>query len=117
MKKDLAASIVVAIIGATIAFFVTNLFIGPIEDATIKTITSTVDANLAEPNPELFNYKALNPTLEVYVGNCTEFDANGNCINMIEENTETSNDVESAKDNSSSNSGSSSNSQTNQGNL
>ena len=71
MKTDLASSIGAAIAGVLIAYFICNLFIGPIDDFTIKTVDSSVDADLVEPNPEVFNYKALNPTVEVYVGDDT----------------------------------------------
>lgn len=91
MKKDLASSIGVAIVGAIIAYFICNLFIGPIEDVTLKTVDSSVSADLVEPNPELFNYKALNPTVEVYVGNCSEFNSADECI---EENKDEENNTE-----------------------
>ena len=68
VKTDLFTSIVAAIIGILVAYFVTKLFIGPIESASYKTINSRTNANLVEPNPEIFNYRALNPTVEVYVG-------------------------------------------------
>ena len=68
MKTELFTAIGAAIAGVLIAFFVTNLFIGEIEDVTIKTVDGTVSTDLAEPDPEVFNYKALNPTVEVYVG-------------------------------------------------
>ena len=71
MKTDLASSIGAAIAGVLIAYFICNLFIGPIDDFTIKTVDSSVDASLVDPNPEVFNYKALNPTVEVYVGDDT----------------------------------------------
>ena len=80
MKTDLFTSIVAAIAGVLIAFFVTNLFIGPIEEVTYKTVDATVTAEVVDPNPEVFNYRALNPTVEVYVGECTEYDATGMCI-------------------------------------
>lgn len=79
MKTDLATSIGVAILGVLIAYFVCNFFIGPIESVSFKTIEQDVDATLAEPNVNVFNYKALNPTVEVYVGNCGERDENGEC--------------------------------------
>ena len=92
MKKDLITSIGTAIIGFTIAYLVCNLFITPIEDVSVKTVDSSVDINLVEPNPELFNYKSLNPTVEVYVGDCTEYDAYGECIeedaNKVKNNQE-----------------------------
>lgn len=70
MKTDLATSIAAAIFGVIIAYFITNLFFGDTEDFTYKVVDTTVEANLAEPNPEVFNYRALNPTVEVCVGEC-----------------------------------------------
>ena len=55
----------------------------------------------AEPNVGIFNYKALNPTVEVYVGNCEEYNAVGECVDtnteiieedVIEEEIETPNE-------------------------
>ena len=83
MKTDRASSIGIAIAGVLIAYFVCNLFIGPIEDVNIKTVDSSLSTDIADPNPEVFNYRAINPTVEVYVGddeNCTQFDDNGECI-------------------------------------
>lgn len=81
MKTDLASSIGVAILGLLIAYFVCNLFIGPIEDVSFKRIDdSSLDLTVAEPSNEVFNYKALNPTVEVYVGNCTDYDIHGECL-------------------------------------
>lgn len=74
MKTDLISSIGVAIAGVLIAYFVCNLFIGPIEDFTINSVTAKVDSTLSDPSPEVFNYKALNPTVEVYVGDDTDND-------------------------------------------
>ena len=71
MKTDLASSIGAAIAGVLIAYFICNLFIGPIQDFTIKTVDSSIGADLVDPDPEVFNYKALNPTVEVYVGDDT----------------------------------------------
>ena len=82
MKTDLASAIGAAIAGVLIAYFITNIFIGPIEDVSYKTVTSNVSADVTTPSPEVFNYKALNPTVEVYVGACDEYDAYGECINQ-----------------------------------
>ncbi len=80
MKTDLATSIITGIVGAVIAYFITGLFIGPIEDVTYKTIDTKVNATLINPDPEVFNYRALNPTVEVYVGECDEYNEYGECI-------------------------------------
>ena len=88
VKTDLFTSIVAAIAGVLIAFFVTNLFIGPIEDVSYKKVSSGVNADIADPNPEIFNYKALNPTVEVYVGECVEYNQYGECVEVSTETEE-----------------------------
>ncbi len=96
MKTDLATSVIAAIIGVVAAYFITNLFIGKIESYSYTTIDTSVNSELVypgttmdtsvnyselvEPDVEVFNYKALNPTVEVYVGECEESDAYGGCI-------------------------------------
>lgn len=72
MKTELATAIGTAIAGILIAFFVTNIFIGDIEPVEVKTVDSNISTELAEPDQEVFNYKALNPTVEVYVGDDSE---------------------------------------------
>lgn len=81
MKADLATSIVVAIVGILVSYFACNYFFGPIEPVTVNSVDSSqVNASYDEPNVEVFNYRALNPTVEVYVGNCTELNERGECI-------------------------------------
>ena len=80
MKTDLATSIGVAIVGILISYFVCNMLVPGSTDREVKTISSSFTADVAEPNIEVFNYKALNPTVEVYVGTCDEYDEEGNCI-------------------------------------
>ena len=80
MQKDLFTSIGTALLGAIIAFFVCNLFLSPIEEVKFKTVDADVSVDISEPNPEVFNYRALNPTVEVYVGDCTKYDNYGECI-------------------------------------
>ena len=80
MKKDLATAIGTAIIGMLIAFFVTNLIVKPAEPVTFKTLDTKVSADIQEPSKEVFNSKSLNPTVEVYVGDCAETNELGECI-------------------------------------
>lgn len=81
MNNNLITAIGTAIIGILIAYFTCNLFIGEIEDVTVKTI-EPIGTDLSEPSPEVFNYKSLNPTVEVYVGNCNEYDEDGRCLDV-----------------------------------
>ena len=69
MKFDLATAIITAIVGVTVTYLVANSLMGEPGEISVKTPNSTVDATLAEPSPEIFNYRALNPTVETYVGN------------------------------------------------
>lgn len=91
MKNDLLTSIGVAIVGGLIGYFVCNIFVGPIEDVTIKTVNSSISTDLPNPSVEVFNYKAINPTVEVYVGDsdsCKQTDDRGECIdNRINQDT------------------------------
>lgn len=89
MKKELATTIIAAIAGVLIAYFVTNIFIPPTKNFTYSSVDSSIGADYIEPDVEIFNYKALNPTVEVFVGNCTEYNENGECVDNIDsENTQ-----------------------------
>ena len=85
MKTDLFTAIIAAVVGVLIAFFATNALMGPIESVTFQTLEDEVNANLADPDPEIFNYRALNPTVEVYVGDCDEYNDFGECVEPDDE--------------------------------
>lgn len=87
-KKDLATAIGVAVLGVILAYFVCNLIVGNNSESSfsVKTVESSEDLELKDPDPEIFNYRALNPTVEVYVGDCTD----GNCEIDSTEQTESS---------------------------
>ena len=73
MKSDLVTSIAIALFGIIASYFLCNLFAGQSEPYSFKTIDSAAaSVELSDPDPEIFNYRALNPTVEVYVGNCVE---------------------------------------------
>lgn len=80
MKNDLATAIVIAIVGIVSAYFICNALVPSIETARVKTVDASINADIASPDPEVFNYKSLNPTVEVYIGKCTNVDQNGKCI-------------------------------------
>lgn len=87
MKFDLFTTIGVALAGIIIAFIVTNALIPSLENYSFQVIDKAQDSdssydysNYDAPDDEIFNYKALNPTVEVYVGDCQQIDSNGNCV-------------------------------------
>lgn len=79
MSKDLLTSIVVFIVGILISYFACDLFLPEIASVKIETV-NTGDYSIVDPDPEIFNYRAINPTVETYVGECDRYDEFGNCI-------------------------------------
>lgn len=77
-QSDLITVIMIAVGGTLAAFFSVNIILGNPSELTkdVKTI-EVVSPDLAEPDPEIFNKDAINPTIEVYVGGCEDIDQNG----------------------------------------
>lgn len=111
MKTDLATSILAAVLGVAVAFLACNALLPAIQPVAFKKLNdASGDYSLAEPDVDVFNYRALNPTVEVYVGDCTEYDDYGNCIDEKaqeeeeeeeeEENTDNTNEDENSDENS-----------------
>ena len=69
MKTDLATTILTAAAGLIIAYLICGLFLPEIEAVSIKELEGEITYELAEPDINIFNFRALNPTVEVYVGN------------------------------------------------
>lgn len=94
-QSDIFSILIIATVGTIISYFVVNSFLGnpDLQYANIKTI-SAISPDLAEPDSELFNPSAINPTVEVYVGECQDIDGNGilsreeliKCGKIVEEN-------------------------------
>ena len=82
MKNDLATAIIAAISGMLLAYFISNMVISKFAKSTyeVKSADSSITAEVPNPDPEVFNYKSLNPTVEVFVGDCTEVNMYGECI-------------------------------------
>ena len=96
MKTDLATSVAAAIIGVVAAFLLCNMLVPGAQDVKFSILGSSDSYTLSEPDPEIFNYRAVNPTVEVYVGQCKQYNANGECIDYgtkgdtIEQETQSS---------------------------
>lgn len=78
-QSDIITLILIASIGTVAAFFVCNSIMGDPDKATVKfkSVSSVISKDLTDPNPEIFNSVAVNPTVEVYVGDCEDIDHNG----------------------------------------
>lgn len=72
-KSDIVTASFVAVIGTIIAFFVVCAIVGDPDDQkiTFKDI-EVVQKTVEDPDPNTFNSQALNPTVEVYVGDTSK---------------------------------------------
>lgn len=68
-KTDIAMIVLIASLSVIVSFFATNALLGDTanEQVTVKTI-EPMTADIAEPDPVIFNSKAINPAVEVQVG-------------------------------------------------
>lgn len=78
-QSDIISLILIAGIGTLAAFFACNAILGDPDKATTEftALNKVITKDLVAPNPEIFNAYAINPTIEVYVGNCEDIDQNG----------------------------------------
>jgi len=78
-QSDIFTLILIAGIGTLVAFFVCQTLLGDPSTASVKfkTVNRTVSSSLTDPDPEVFNSLSINPTIEVYVGDCEDIDQNG----------------------------------------
>ncbi len=70
-NTDIAMIILVASVSVVVSYFLGNAILGDPNDR-VENISymSTIDSTIEQPDIETFNPVALNPTVEVYVGNC-----------------------------------------------
>lgn len=80
MKKDLVTAVIAAIAGTIISYLVVSgLFLGAPKPVSIKKLDQEITSSLDDPSAEVFNYRAINPTVEVYI-DCNNYDAEGVCV-------------------------------------
>lgn len=68
-KSDIAMIILIASISVLIAYFVAKTVIGDVQNESVKVkTTEAISTDVAEPDPSVFNADAINPTVEVIIG-------------------------------------------------
>lgn len=68
-NSDIASLIVIASISMLVAYFIADAVIGKpsSESVKVKTITP-ISSEISEPDEKIFNKDAINPTVEVVIG-------------------------------------------------
>ena len=68
-KSDIAMIILIASISILMAYFIGKAVIGDVQNETVKVKTAEpITTDIDEPDPSVFNSNAINPTVEVIIG-------------------------------------------------
>jgi hypothetical protein len=68
-KSDIATIILIASLSTLVAYFIANAVLGDPNDEKVEVeYMNVVAAEVEEPDPEVFNVLAINPTVEVIIG-------------------------------------------------
>lgn len=69
-KTDIAMIILIASVCMLISYFVTKAMIGDAVNKPVKVkTTEQISKDVTQPDPKIFNKEAINPTVEVTIGN------------------------------------------------
>ena len=77
--------VAIAIVGAAVSVWLTNLILGDPDKASVSfSYMNVISSEVNEPDVDIFNVNAINPTIDVYVGSCVDQDGDG-IINSAEQ--------------------------------
>ena len=76
-QSDLLSIVAIAVFGFIVSYLVVGMFMNPDDAKVTYKKVSPIDATVQMPSPDLFNVNAINPTVEVYIGNCIDIDQDG----------------------------------------
>jgi len=69
--SNLATVVLVAVIATIVAALVVNSLLGdPNDESVTVTYMDVIKSDIVQPDREVFYDRAVNPTVEVYVGTC-----------------------------------------------
>jgi hypothetical protein len=69
-KSDIAMIILIASVSVLMAYFVAKAIIGDVQSQSVRVkTTEKISTEIEEPDPSIFNKNAINPTVEVIIGN------------------------------------------------
>lgn len=68
-KSDIATIILIAVLSTLVAYFLANAILGdPNEESVTVEYMNVISSDVEEPDSEVFNAAAINPTVEVIIG-------------------------------------------------
>jgi hypothetical protein len=71
-RSDIAMIILIAAVSVGLAYFIANSVLGSITTQSVKVKTiDPITSMIEQPNPNVFNENAINPSVEVTINNTT----------------------------------------------
>ena len=68
-KTDIAMIILIASMSMLVSYFVVNAILGDSQSSSVNVKTiDPIGATVEDPDPRIFNDDAINPTVEVFIG-------------------------------------------------
>lgn len=74
-KSDIAMIVLIASVSVLVAYFVAKAVIGDTQNQSVQVKTADpITTDITQPDPTVFNSKAINPTVEVIIGGDNQSD-------------------------------------------
>lgn len=68
-KSDIAMIILIASVSILVAYFVAKGLLGDVKSQSVKVkVADSISSEVEQPDPKTFNTNAVNPTVEVIIG-------------------------------------------------
>ena len=68
-KSDIAMIILIASVSILVAYFVAKGLLGDVKSQSVKVkVADPISSEVEQPDPKTFNTNAVNPTVEVIIG-------------------------------------------------
>jgi len=68
-RSDIITILFIALMSVVVAYFAANAIIGKPSSKSVTVRTATpISADIQQPDPAVFNKEAINPTVEVEIG-------------------------------------------------
>ncbi|HEX6416139.1 MAG TPA: hypothetical protein VFZ62_01305 [Candidatus Saccharimonadales bacterium] len=68
-KSDIAMIILIASVSVMVAYFAAKAIVGDVQNQSVQVkTTEEITTEVPEPDPTVFNKDAINPTVEVIIG-------------------------------------------------
>ncbi len=95
-KSDLGIVVLIGGFSILVAFILANMIFGDPSANSVKLeYLDVISGNISQPDPELFNATAINPTVEIFIGNCASNEvwepSQGRCVAKPDATTPTEN--------------------------